>query len=199
MKATNAGARDSSVLELIRERRSVRDFKPESVPRDAVERWLEAARWAPNHRLTEPWRFFVLSADGQARAEVARLYREHTFEINSALPDAKRASVADANRQEALDAPLLVFAYSVPGDNEEVTRENYAAVACAIQNFQLAAWAEGYAAGWSTGGITRHPGLPGALGADPSWDLVGALFVGRPATAPRAQRAAAVDDCTRWL
>lgn len=182
----NADARASSVLELIRERRSVRDFKSETVPRDAVERWLEAARWAPNHRLTEPWRFIVLSADGQARADVARLYREHTFEINSALPDAKRASVADANRREALDAPLLVFAYSIPGENEEVTRENYAAVACGVQNFQLAAWAEGYAAGWSTGGITRHSGLSDALGADQSWELVGALFVGMPAAAPRA-------------
>ncbi len=153
----------------------------------------------PNHRLTEPWRFFLLQHGGETRATVARLYSELTYPENAQLPDEQRLRVAEANRQELLDAPLFVYIYSVPGDNEEVTRENYAAVACAVQNFQLAAYADGFAAGWSTGGATRHAELAKTLGADPSWQLVGALFVGRPARIPRAQRKIQVEDCARWL
>lgn len=49
-----------TVLEAIRGRRNVREFLDRPVSRAAIERLLEAARWAPNHRLTYPWRFFVL-------------------------------------------------------------------------------------------------------------------------------------------
>ena len=189
----------SPILDVMRGRRSVRDFTSDPVPRESVARWLEAARWAPNHRLTEPWRFFILAHGGEKRARVAQLYRDYTYEANGHLPEEKRQGVAESNRQEVLDSPLFVYIYSVPGDNEEITRENYAAVACAMQNMQLAVHADGFGAGWSTGGATRHPDLAATLGADPSWDLVGALFIGRPSSVPRAQRSSRVEDCTTWL
>ncbi len=188
-----------TILEVIRNRRSCRDFTSEPVPRESIRRWLEAARWAPNHRLTDPWRFFVLSHGSEKRQEVARLYYEYTYEISDHLPEKKRLQVAEANRREVLDSPSFISLYSIPGTSEEVTRENYAAIACAMQNFQLAAVAEGFGAGWSTGGVTKHPKLAGTLGADPSWQLVGALFIGRPSRMPRAQRSREVDDSTTWI
>ncbi|HET6947296.1 MAG TPA: nitroreductase family protein, partial [bacterium] len=48
------------VLEAIRTRRSIPQFKPDAIPRTVIEELLEAAVWTPNHRLTEPWQFFVL-------------------------------------------------------------------------------------------------------------------------------------------
>ena len=159
---------------------------------------LEAARWAPNHRLTFPWRFFVLEKGGPGRARVAELSREWTYDNNPQLPEPKRTQTALAAAQEVLDSPAFVYAYALPGPNEEVTRENYAAVCIAVQNLQLAAIAEGLAVGWSTGKPARHPGLPAALGADPSWQLVAALFIGYPAVEPRPQRPD-IDQHTFWL
>ncbi|MCL6553695.1 MAG: nitroreductase family protein [Firmicutes bacterium] len=46
-----------SVVDLIKQRRSVPKMRPDPVPREVLERMLDAAVWAPNHRLTEPWRF----------------------------------------------------------------------------------------------------------------------------------------------
>ena len=49
--------RRMDVIEAIRTRRTVKAFRPDPVPREQLERILGAARWAPNHRLTQPWRF----------------------------------------------------------------------------------------------------------------------------------------------
>ncbi|MBI4305268.1 MAG: nitroreductase [Chloroflexi bacterium] len=187
-----------SVLDAIRARRSVREFLDKPVPRGSLERMLDAARWAPNHRLTFPWRFFLLEKGGEMRARVASLSREWTFENNAQLPEPKRTQTADAARHELLKAPAFIYAYSVPGANEEVTRENYAAVCISCQNMQLVAVAEGLSMGWSTGRPTRHQDLGKTLGADPSWQLVGAFFIGYPAVQPKAQRAE-ITGHVSWL
>ena len=53
----------------IHERRDETAWAPETPAREVLERIIEAAVWAPNHRLTEPWRFVVLA--GHARSELA--------------------------------------------------------------------------------------------------------------------------------
>src|SRR3970282_1518461 len=61
------------ILQLIKDRRSIPRFKPDPVPRDVIEMMLEAATWAPNHTLTEPWEFYVL--EGAAREGFAAVRR----------------------------------------------------------------------------------------------------------------------------
>ncbi|MGH2601765.1 MAG: nitroreductase family protein, partial [Dehalococcoidia bacterium] len=58
-------ARAARVIDTLRDRRSASRFNAESVSREAVDGLIEAARWAPNHHLTEPWRFFVLTGDAR--------------------------------------------------------------------------------------------------------------------------------------
>ena len=67
---------------------------------------LDAAVWAPNHRLTEPWRFFAGYQLGCTRG-------------------IKRA---EATRPKAIVPPVVMYNYSVPGPDEATTRENYASV-----------------------------------------------------------------------
>src|SRR5438132_1744305 len=60
---SEAGMQDTkqmSVLDAIVTRRSIPQFQPTPVPREIIKRLLDAAVWVPNHRLTEPWQFFVL-------------------------------------------------------------------------------------------------------------------------------------------
>ena len=97
-----------------------------------------------------------------------------------------------------LDPAFVVYAYCVPGDNEEVTRENYAAVCCAAHNISLAGVAEGLAVTWETGGPTRHPRLKETLGAEPDWSLAAMLSIGVPADAPESSRTPTA-SFTHWL
>src|SRR3712207_7001605 len=69
------------VIHAIETRRSIGRVKQDPVPRDLIERILESAVHAPNHRITEPWRFHVFTSKG--RGELARRSEEHTSELQS--------------------------------------------------------------------------------------------------------------------
>lgn len=188
----------SGILELIRTRRNVREFVDEPVTREQLETVLEAARWAPNHRLTEPWRFVVLQKSGATRRRVAELVRDWTFENVKNPTLERRRQSADQVHDEIMSAPVFMYALAIRGPNEEVSRENYAATACAVQNVQLAAHSMGLAIGWSTGKPCLPPALPEVIGTDPAWQMVGALYLGRPAIRPTAERKP-VGEFTSWL
>ena len=93
--------------------------------------------------------------------------------------------------------PALIYVYSIPDERDGMTQENYAAACCAVQNLLLAAVAEGLAGDWSTGNVVRHPGLAAALGAEPDWTMVGALFIGYPAR-PSASVRTPAPGVTVW-
>ena len=181
-----------SVYEAIHSRRMNNEFTDDVPPRESMERMIDAAIWAPNHRLTNPWRFFVLEKGGVKRAEVAQLAYDNIFERSG------NHANANGSRQRVLDAPALIYVYSVPGDREDLTQENYAAACCAVQNLLLAAVAEGLAGDWSTGNTTRHPRLAETLGAEADWTMVGALFIGQPSR-PSASVRAAPAEVAVWL
>lgn len=190
---------EGAVRTAIRSRMNVRRFTGKAVERDIIQRLLDCAVQAPNHRRTLPWRFLVVDKPGLLREKLAELSYEAALGKTASADDAAQAR-ATAKKQEVFDTPVLIFAYSVPGRFEEETKENYASVCCAVQNLMVAAVEEGLASGWSTGGLSTHPRVRELIGADPSWDLVGLLYLGRPlpdgpARAPRPGAA----DCTRWL
>jgi nitroreductase len=182
---------DVSVYQAIYRRRMAWRFKDTPVDQETINRLLETAVWAPNHQLTEPWRFFVLEKDTEARRQAAEAAYEFSLEGGS-------RGRADAARQKVLEPPILIYAYCKPGDNDGVTWENYASVCCAVQNMSLAAVAEGLAVTWETGRTTRSPQLRKILGAKKQWQMVGALSIGvpdeelNPARTPVAQ-------FTTWL
>ena len=182
---------DLSVYQAIYQRRMAWRFKDTPVSRETIARLLDTAVWAPNHRLTEPCRFFVLEKDTDARKEAAQAAYDYSLEGGS-------KGRADAAREKILAPPVLIYVYSKPGDNDEATRENYATVCCAVQNMSLAAVAEGLAVTWETGRTTRSPELRKILGAKKKWQMVGVLSVGVPDEALNPPRTP-VSQFTAWL
>ena len=188
----------TSVYEAIFGRRMAKEFTDTVVSRGTIERLLDTAIWAPNHRLTNPWRFFVLEKGSRIREQVAEIAWQTAYDgVANPNPEQKKAS-ADASKNRVLNAPAMMYAYSVPGPNEETTQENYASVCCAVHNMALASVAEGLVMDWSTGGISKLPGLAGLLGADEDWAMVGVLFIGEPIHVPTSRREAA-PSIVSWL
>ncbi len=177
-----------SVYEAIFRRRNVKEFTDEPVSDEALERLFAAAVWAPNHRLTEPTRFFAIRKDSAMRQKIAEVAWQTTYDgVANPNPNQKRRS-ADASRDRVLNAPAMVYVYSLSGDNEEVRRENYATACCAVQNMALAAVAEGLYMDWSTGGLSKLPNLTQTLGAEEDWTMVGVVFIGKSETVPNTRR-----------
>ena len=146
-----------SVYDAIYRRRMTKEHTDDPVADEVLRRLFDAAVWAPNHRLTQPTRFFALSKHSSVRQAVADLAWQVAHEkVVNPNPDQRRRA-ADASRDRVLYAPALTYAYSIPGDDDEITRENYATACCAVQNMALAAVAEGLCLDWSTGRSNPAP------------------------------------------
>ena len=183
-----APASSVSVYDAIFRRRNVKEFTGEPVSDETLERLFSTAVWAPNHRLTEPTRFFAIRKDSPMRQKIADVAWQTAYDgIVNPNPAQKQRS-ADASRDRVLNAPAMVYVYSLDGDNDEVTQENYATSCCAVQNIALAAVAEGLYLDWSTGGLTKLPDLAQTLGADEDWTMVGVVFIGKSDAVPNTQR-----------
>ena len=183
-----APASSVSVYDAIFRRRNVKEFTGEPISDETLERLFSTAVWAPNHRMTEPTRFFAIRKDSAMRHKIAEVAWQTTYDgVVNPNPAQKQRS-ADASRDRVLNAPAMVYVYSLTGDNEEVTQENYATSCCAVQNMALAAVAEGLYMDWSTGGLTKLPDLAQTLGADEDWTMVGVVFIGKSDAVPNTQR-----------
>src|SRR5579884_3714727 len=118
-----------NVIEAIRTRRTTKLYRPDPVPRELIERVLEAAVWAPNHRLTEPWEFIVVQ--GAALEQLAQLRRRMTAEFvadnlgEPAAPDLDGKPALDAYAK-ALAAPVTVVVTMAQHADPAVREEDYA-------------------------------------------------------------------------
>ncbi len=175
-----------SVIRVIKGRRTVRNFINRDVPTSILSNIIDAAVWAPNHRMTEPWRFYVLDKNGDARKRIAELAFEWTLHN---IPNRSQARTsAEAVRSELLDAPAIIYVYSLRGGSPEIDEENYSATSCAVQNLMLAAHAYGLGVGWSTGKPTKHPEIAQVLNAYPESKIAGCLYIGYPTELPESRR-----------
>ena len=172
------------LFDAILNRRTIKDFKPDPVPDAVLERALTAGLWAQNHRLTQPWRFVVLGPEThQALAEAGADAQLQS--LRSDTDTATRNKVRAGAVQKLMSKPRIVVVTTLLSGDALQRREDYAATCCAIQNIQLAAWAEGLGMQWSTGKQTQQPQTYNLLAIDPNAEeIVGFLYFGYPALIP---------------
>lgn len=164
----------------IQSRRTVHSFSCDPIPDGVLDNALADAILAPCHKLSWPWRFTV--AGTVARHAIYSTDRFLRF------GDARGPErLEEKIRAKLLNPAELVVVSQVRCDDTFRAREDYAAVACAVQNMSLSLWAQGVGSKWSSGKITRHPDTYTAVRIDPQIEeIVGFIWVGIPATAVEA-------------
>jgi len=158
-------------------------------------RILDVAVTAPNHRLTEPWRFYVLGARAR-RAYGAALGTRKAKRVDD--PAAAQAVVAKVASSHA-DLPAMLAVAVVQDDNPEIREEDYAATWMAIQNLCLAAHALGFGTHVKSGAVMDDPASRAAVGVAEGERIVATLNLGVPAETPAAKPRAQALDCTTWV
>ncbi len=184
--------------EAIQGRRSIGRVKMDPVPREEIEKLLDAAVWAPSHFNTQPWKFIVMSGEGRSA-----LGNGYAKVAAAQLPDLSGEELEDRlakERTKAFRSPVVIAAVCSPSDDPRaVLAEEIAAAHCAVQNLLLAAHANGLGAVWRSGDPMYHPAMKEAFSLSEAEQLVGLLFIGYPdMTAPAAKRTPAAEK-TVWL
>ncbi len=184
-------------FDAIHGRVSTRAFADRPVPRPVLERLLAAAVRAPNHKLTEPWSFAVLSGAGAARfAELKRAHRATRFPDPSA-PEAARS--IEKTWREAAGTPAFVVVMCAVSDDAVRREEDYASAMMAAQNLMIAATAEGLGTYVRTGGIMNDPAVGDLVRLPDGHRIVAVISVGYPAGKAEPVRRTDAARKTFWV
>ena len=164
-----------NVQEAIHSRRTAHKWAETRVPYEVLERGLQAAQMAPCHRHTWPWRF-TLPGD---------VARQALFEVGVGLKAKKLVNTAPETLRRRLHGklltPALVVVSQVLDADPFREKEDYAACACAIQNFCLSVTGDGYQSKWSTGALTTDSATYKILALREEVErIVGFVWVGKP-------------------
>ena len=149
---------------------------------------------APNHHLTQPWRFYVLGPESRRRYGLALGDRKA-----KKLPDPDAANaVREKTAAEHVAFPALIAVAMVLGESPETREEDYAAVMQAIANIMLAAVARGLGTHMRTGAVMEDPAARAAVGVREGERIVALLSVGVPAEMPVPKARQAATTVTTW-
>jgi nitroreductase len=163
----------------IASRRSVfpKEFEEGSVSMTEIELLLEAAKWAPTHKLTEPWRFSVIISV-EKKNELISLQQE------ALLTEKGRSEMAMAKATkfrmigEKSSAVIAIIMKRDPQERLPVNEELWS-VACAVQNIHLHASSLNIGGYWSTGAMTNHPSIRKFLNLGEKDIHMGWFYLGR--------------------
>jgi nitroreductase len=163
----------------IRTRRTHKAYAPEPLDRATLDELFELARWAPNHKLTNPWRFRVLGPQALQR-----------------LKDAGEDPIAAAKLDRA---PTLVAVSATQAGDPVLDEEDVLATATAAYVVLLAAHGRGLAGYWRTPGVLRTAAGRAALRIPADEHVLGLLHLGHPRQEPRVPERAAVEAIASYL
>lgn len=182
------------VFEAIRGRYSEGKVKSDPVPRELIEKLLDAAVQAPNHYKVRPWRFVVLTGEGRNKlgdAMAASQQERH--------PEFMQG-VFDKTRALPLRAPVIVaVGVDKPGEAKVLEIENVCAAAAAVENLLLAAHALGLGAKWRTGEWARDAKVKEFLGFETDQHVIGFIYIGYPEFVAELPSRPSFEDRTIWM
>ncbi len=182
---------------LIRARRTVKVFTGAPIDPATLTRCLDLARWAPTHRLHQPWRFAVLDQSALTRLGAFLASRPDI----AAWPDADKGPAKLAKLIDRLPTlGAMVQATWVRHADAEIDREDHAAAAAAVEHVLLGAQSAGLASFWSSSAALRHPDTLRWCGCDPEHEgFLGSLWFGSAAHQPPAPPRRSLSEVMRWL
>ncbi|MGA9173878.1 MAG: nitroreductase [Thermoactinomyces sp.] len=165
-----------SLAEVIRERRTVRQFRPDPVPLDEIKEILENAIWAPFHKEKEPWRFLLVYGNS----------RQTVIELSKAAFSNLPAPSLKAFEAYLRTIPVYLFVIMEESQDRQQWEDDLCATAALIQNIQLLAWEKGIGMVWrSYYGNALCQSFSEELGIKKEEKVVGLLLMGYFDHAPK--------------
>ncbi|HEY4217709.1 MAG TPA: nitroreductase family protein [Gemmatimonadaceae bacterium] len=183
------------ISEAIHARRNVKRFTTRVVTRDEIERMLAAAVVGPNHRLTQPWRFYVLGPDARYAYGLALGNRKAKKIEDPTAAQTARDTVAAEHKA----LPSMIAVAVVTNENPEIREEDYAAVMMGIENLALTAVELGLATALKTGAVMDDPAARAAAGVRDGERIIAIVNIGEPAEPAAPKKREPATAFTTWV
>lgn len=186
-----------SLTATIRGRRTVKAFTGAPIESAVITHCLDLARWAPNHRMHQPWRFAVL--DQAAIARLALFLRSR--DDIAAVPDAVKGPAKLAKMLERLPSLGAIIQVTWVRDTDPtIDLEDHAAAAAAAEHILLGVHAAGLGGFWSSSAALAHAETLRWCGCDVQNEaFLGSLWLGHPQHIPETPPRRPLSEVTRWL
>lgn len=183
----------SNILDAISQRRAIYPdrFNDQVIQPEEIRQLLEAARFAPTHKLTEPWRFHVLM--GPSKDHSAIEIKKH-IETHTNTPEKGRRMEEKFGQSQA----VIVICFQRDAKERLPEWEEIAATAMAVQNIWIHASALNMGGYWSTGAAALEA-MKQQLDLNKGEKILGLFFLGRHDFNPRTRPAKSVDEFTTWM
>ncbi|MCO4762728.1 MAG: nitroreductase [Myxococcales bacterium] len=186
----------------LRSRRTHKTYAGGPISRAQLTDIIEAATWAPNHRFTEPWHFYVVHGADR----LAAMDAEVQAALSAAAKDAGEAAARKLESKKrkmtgrlGATAAVIVVTWQRSPDDAALDREDYAATACAIQNLMLSAHGHGFVSLWSSSKMLCGPALRQFYGVSAEETIAGVVFLGTPTGELDGRRHKSVETVTSWV
>jgi len=183
------------IFDAIRQRRTIKRFTNREVTRAELETLLDAATRGPNHRLTQPWRFYVLGPEARYAYGLALGARKARKLEDPAAAQTMRDNVAAEHRA----LPAMIVVAIATNENPEIADEDYAAAMMGIQNLALTALDLGLGAALKTGAVMADPAARAAAGVRDGERIIAVVNVGEPAEVPPPKARESAAAFTTWM
>jgi nitroreductase len=184
-----------SLQDAILTRRSIKRFTSREVERAEIEKVIQAAVHAPNHKMTQPWRFYVLGPEARRAYGVALGSRK----AKKAADPAAAREVVEKVAEEHRALPAMIAVAMTLAESPEVREEDYAATFMAIQNLILAAHELGLGTHIKTGAVMDDPAARAAIRAAENERVVATIHLGEPAELPPVKPRNEPSAVTIWV
>ncbi|GEN57556.1 putative NAD(P)H nitroreductase YfhC [Halolactibacillus alkaliphilus] len=174
---------------LIKERRSVSLFEDKPVSIDEVKAMLKTSAWVPNHKMTQPWRFTIIT--GETKAQLAHMAGEFMSRGKTGEEKDRAYNKAHAAFSQV---PMHVMVFMEESHDLKRRQEDYASTSLIIHNLSLIGWEKGIGMIWKTGPLTDTEPFRQLIGIQPGEKFVGMIQLGYPKKVPRAMPRIDLDE-----
>ncbi|MFM2315219.1 MAG: hypothetical protein RLZZ04_4495 [Cyanobacteriota bacterium] len=183
---------------LIKSRRSTKPrlFNSKKIADEIIWQILENANWAPNHGLTQPWRYQVFTDTGLSKLAKfqADLYQKIT------TPEKFKVEKYERLQSNILKSSHVIVICMERQKSETIPEiEEIEAVACSVQNMALTAAAYEICSFWGSGGITYTSELKEFLGLGEKDHCLGYLYLGYSDTPTTTSRRHPIQESVIWI
>ncbi|TDJ08783.1 MAG: nitroreductase [Deltaproteobacteria bacterium] len=161
--------------DVIKSRRTIHEYLPKKVDENLILNTLQTSLWAPNHKLTNPTRFYMVGVEKRMElVDLAlKIKSEKGFDVNVELVGKVKKKILNPSH-------LVIITQNLSPD-PVTEKEDYANIACVVYNISLLLWPHGIGSKWSTGPIIKRPEIYKICGINPQIERIeGLIRMGYP-------------------